>query len=68
MDMRGWDATPRRPSGHLQKQNGYLDAPPGSQMAARASRGHGSTRRLYVLRYCFIIETLNNDCGNQAHR
>ncbi|KYQ57614.1 hypothetical protein ALC60_03576 [Trachymyrmex zeteki] len=24
MDMRGCAATPRRPSGHLQKQNGYL--------------------------------------------
>ncbi|EFN69894.1 hypothetical protein EAG_10856 [Camponotus floridanus] len=24
MDMRGCTATPRRPSGHLQKQNGYL--------------------------------------------
>lgn len=24
MDMRGCDATQRRPSGHLQKQNGYL--------------------------------------------
>lgn len=26
MDMRGCAATPRRPSGHLQKQNGYRDS------------------------------------------
>ncbi|KYN34183.1 hypothetical protein ALC56_11289 [Trachymyrmex septentrionalis] len=34
MDMRGCAATPRRPSGHLQKQNGYLVSQRYREMAA----------------------------------
>lgn len=35
MDMRGCAATPRRPSGHLQKQNGYLASQHRQEMATK---------------------------------
>jgi len=62
MDMRGCAATPRRPSGHLQKQNGYPASRHSRQMATEPRpsavpgfcRPRSRTRTRGIIRSAFL--------------